>query len=125
MNKFIMIAASAILLLSCEQQADIASRNVSQAADSFQVMRRITVINGITDKVQLSIEGYCSLGNNDGPREITITCRDEHNQYKKDLIQLGDNTTVLTEQLDSVPVSVYRYKVRLNPASIIPDITFQ
>ncbi len=62
-------------LAACSTDADVASKNLSTAADLFQINRRIVFYNGITDKYIMTIEGLCSLGNNDPPRELTVTCK--------------------------------------------------
>ncbi|WP_210209408.1 hypothetical protein [Rhizobium tropici] len=111
----------ATLLSSCND-ADVASHNLSKAADNFQVNRRIVVINGITDNYLLSVEGLCSLGNADKDREISITCKTGPDAYKKFFAGLSDNVTYVVEQLEPMPVSVYRYKVIFKPSVIIPDI---
>ena len=102
--------------------ADVASNNLSKAADQFQIARRIVFYNGITDSYMLTIEGLCSLGNNDGPDELTVTCKCSNNTYKKHFLGLSDNVTYFVEQLNDEPVSAYRYKVIFKPLSIIPDI---
>lgn len=113
--------AGGALITACND-ADVASHNLSQAADNFQVMRKITVINGITDSVILTVEGLCSLGNNDPIKLPSITCKDEKGNFKKDFIGMGDNTTYVIEQLDPVSVSVYHYKVVIKPSVLIPSI---
>lgn len=54
--KYIIILA--ILLTGCSD-ADIASQNISKAADNFEISRRIVFYNGITGEYMLSIEGAC------------------------------------------------------------------
>ena len=87
MNKFraIIVAATAGLLLlsGCSSDADIASHNVSKAADNFEIQRRIIFVNGITDKYLLVIEGRCSLGNFDAERELSVTCKVGEEEYVK------------------------------------------
>lgn len=126
MRKPIMLAFSALAvsgaLLSGCNDADVASQNISTAADNFQVNRRIVVINGITDNYLLSVEGLCSLGNADKAREISITCKTGPGAYKKFFAGLSDNVTYVVEQLEPMPVSVYRYKVIFKPSVIIPDV---
>ena len=102
--------------------ADVASHNLSKAADQFQVARRIVFYNGITDSYMLTIEGLCSLGNNDGPNELTVTCKCAEGKYKKHFLGLSDNVTYFVEQVDSENVSASRYKVIFKPLAIIPDI---
>lgn len=64
MKKYLLVTAmlSLATLAACERPADVASRNLSYAADRFEVIRRIVFFNGITDKYLMSIEGLCSLG---------------------------------------------------------------
>ena len=114
------------IVVGCDRPADVASKNLSLAADNFQIARRIVFYNGITDSYMLTIEGLCSLGNYDSPGELTVTCKvtDERGRtgYIKDFLGLSDNVTYFVEQLDPEPVSTYRYKVIFRPTTIIPDI---
>lgn len=119
------LGTSAVTLVACQNDADVASRNLSTAADNFEINRRITVINGITDKFLLVIEGLCSLGNNDPPRELSITCKTGPGEYKKSFVGLGDNVTYLTEQLEPAAVGVYHYRIVWKPQGVLPDIDFK
>jgi hypothetical protein len=110
---------------SCQPAADVASRNISVAADNFEIPRRISVVNGITDNVSMVMEGYCSLGNSDAPNRLSITCKIGPGQYVKNFLDKSDNTFVLTEQLEAVDVSVFHYRTVFRPQSMIPDIDFQ
>ena len=63
MNKSIIAAGFLMCIgLSGCNDADIASQNLSTAADNFQINRRIVFYNGITDTYILTIEGLCSIG---------------------------------------------------------------
>jgi len=119
-----MIAIAAILLLgiACESEADVASHNVSKAADQFEVMRRIVFYNGITNEYMLSIEGLCSLGNYDKTAELSVTCKIGPSTYKKHFLGLSDNVTYFVEQVDGAKVDSYHYKVFFRPSVILPDI---
>ena len=127
MYKYRTFALSAFILLlgafffGCTD-ADIASRNLSKAADMFEVNRRIVFYNGITASYMLTIEGRCSLGNNDGPKELTVTCKTGPGAYKKHFLGLSDNVTYFVEQLEPSGVDLYRYRVIFKPEAIIPDI---
>jgi hypothetical protein len=112
----------ALTAAACTSEADIASQNVSQAADMFEINRRIVFYNGITGEYMLSIEGLCSLGNHDGPREVSVTCKTGPSEYKKHFLGLSDNVTFFAEQIGSVKASPYQYRVIFKPLSIIPDI---
>jgi hypothetical protein len=115
-------ALFAVVLSACSNDADVASQNISTAADNFQVERRIVFFNGITDKYLLEIEGLCSLGNNDKPRELSVTCKTGPSSYKKHFLGLSDNVSYFVEQVDASNVSAYHYKVTFKPEAIVPDI---
>jgi hypothetical protein len=115
---------SLAVLASCERAADVASYNLSVAADNFEVMRRIVFINGITDKYLLVVEGLCSLGNKDPDRRLTVTCKTGRNDFKKHFLGLSDNVTFVAEQLEPAKVGAFHYRVMFRPQSILPDIDF-
>lgn len=120
----ILCAALAILLagLAACTDADIASTNLSKAADMFEVQRRIVFYNGITGEYMLTIEGLCSLGNNDKPRELSVTCKTGPKSFKKHFLGLSDNVTYFAEQMQAAEVSAYHYRVVFKPAAIVPDL---
>jgi hypothetical protein len=122
MNKLIALLLFVAALAGCMSDADMASRNMSKAADNFEVSRRIVFYNGITGEYMMTIEGLCSLGNNDKSREVSLTCKTSPTTYKKHFLGLSDNVTFFVEQLEPVKVSAYHYRVIFKPASIIPDI---
>jgi hypothetical protein len=115
------IAALAVLSFAgCASDADKVSTNLSKDAEQFRIIRRIVVINGITDKVLLEATGRCSI-ENDGPASsLAITCKDETG-YKKHFVGLSDNTTFVSTQLEGVNVSAFRTKFIIKPENIIPD----
>lgn len=63
--------------------ADVASSNLSKAADNFEVNRRVVFYNGITGDYMLTVEGLCSLGNQDSSGQLSITCKVGPNAFKK------------------------------------------
>ena len=122
MKKLIPIILTAVALVGCSSDADVASRNVSKAADNFEVARRVIFYNGITNDYMLSIEGYCSLGNNDRAGFLSVTCKTGPGAYKKHFLGLSDNVTFFVEQLEAKNVSTSFYRVVFKPSTIIPDI---
>jgi len=125
--KWLMLAtvsALGLVLFGCEKPADVASRNISLAADNFEIARRVSFINGITGDIMLEIEGLCSLGNFDSVGQLTVTCKDGK-EYKKHFLGLSDNVTFVAQQLEGVDVSSFHHRVMLRPQSILPDIDFQ
>ena len=57
----------------CSLDADVASYNLSKAADMFQINRRVVFFNGITDTYMLTIEGLCSI--TDQQNQLEVTCK--------------------------------------------------
>ena len=120
--KTLLTIAAIATLAGCSSDADIASHNMSKAADQFEVTRRIVFYNGITGEYMLTVEGLCSLGNRDKARELSITCKTGPGTYKKHFLGLSDNVTYFVEQLEAKPSNVYHYRVVFKPVSIIPDV---
>ena len=125
MRKLFAILIMLPLLAACERDADVASRNLSKAADMFEINRRIVFYNGITGDYILTIEGRCSLGNFDSAGQLSVTCKTGTSAYKKHFLGLSDNVTFFAEQIEAKDVSVYHYRVIFKPQSIIPDIDFR
>ena len=118
----VLLVLFVVLLVGCQREADVASYNVSVAADQFQINRRIVFYNGINGDYILVIEGLCSLGNYDAAGELTLTCKTGPGQYKKHFLGLSDNVTYFAEQLESAQLDAYHYRVIFRPAQIVPDI---
>ena len=124
MFKKIAILATVVLSLlitGCQRDAQVASKNLSYAADNFQLDRRIVFYNGITGDYILTIEGKCSF-DAVSDRKVDVTCKTSDTEYKKHSLGISDNVTYFSEQLVSKGVSVYQYKVDVRPTTIIPDI---
>ena len=121
MKRLIAMTAAAFLVAGCSD-ADVASKNLSKAADQFEVNRRIVFYNGITGEYMLTIEGLCSLGNHDKPRELSVTCKTGAAAFKKHFLGLSDNVTFFVEQVAPVAASPYQYRVVFKPLAIVPDI---
>lgn len=124
LKRLLAVLGVAGMVAACND-ADIASRNLSQAADNFEITRRVVFYNGITGDYILSLEGRCALGNNDTPKRLTVTCKTGSNAYKKHFLGLSDNVTFFAEQMETANVSAYHYRVTFKPQTIIPDINFR
>ena len=120
MKKITMMILAVGLIFAACSPANVASKNLSQAADAFEIDRRIVFFNGITDTYMLTIEGRCSIF--DDINQLEVTCKIGPEQYKKHFLGLSDNVTYFVEQLESVDVSTYRYRVFFRPSVILPDV---
>lgn len=103
--------------------ADVASKNLSAAADNFEINRRIVFYNGFTGEYMLTIEGLCSKDNSSTDTKLAIICKTGPNEYKKHFLGLSNNVTYFIEQLEPAPASTYHYKVVFKPSVIVPDIS--
>ena len=125
MTKTTAAALAAALIAAGCSDADVASQNLSKAADNFEVTRRIVFYNGITGEYMLTIEGLCSLGNRDAARSLSVTCKTGPAAFKKHFLGLSDNVTFFVEQVDAMPVNTYHYRVFFKPQTILPNIDFK
>lgn len=117
----VSVIALLVLLTGCSNDARVASKNLTKAADNFEVNRRIVFLNGITDSYILNIEGLCSIAGGSGS-QLEVTCKTGPRHYKKHYLGLSDNVTFFAEQLTPNDVSVYHYRVVFKPQSIIPEL---
>jgi hypothetical protein len=118
---FVLAAIAIVGLAGCgSPSADVASENLSTAADNFEISRRVVFLNGITDQYLFTIEGRCSI--KDDGNQLEVTCKVGPDQYKKHFLGLSDNVTYFVEQTAAVDVSTYLYRVIFRPATIIPDV---
>lgn len=120
----LLAGALALGLAGCtHHSADVVSDNLSTEADQFHIARRIVFYNGITGEYMLTIQGLCSLGNNDPARELTVTCKVGPDSYIKDFLGLSDNVTYFVEQTKPGTVSSARYEVIFKPSTLVPDFS--
>jgi hypothetical protein len=121
MKKFITLIVIALVTLNtgCERDAVIASRNLSKAAEMFEINRRVVFYNGITGEYMLTIEGRLSL--EDQGRQLEVTIKTGDSEFKKHFLGLSDNVTYFCEQIEASKVSAYHNRVIFKPQSIFND----
>jgi hypothetical protein len=124
-TKFIRIILAAVLLClglglsACSSAADTANKNLSKAAENFEVPRRIVGINGITDKALFVVEGFCSYETGGGTFEAI--CKEPDGSVTRTTLGLSDNVTFVSTQMGGVHVSLFKSRVIFRPETIIPD----
>lgn len=116
-------------LTACgEDDAKVASENVSKACDNFECNRRIVAFNGITDKYLMVIEGNCSIEDEGVQLEVICKVTDNesgNDEFKKSFLGLSDNVSYFVEQGEPIEASVNHYRVTFKPQSILPDPDFR
>ena len=124
MKKILAIIMAVIIMCTCFAftgctAAENVNHNLSQAADNFQVARKITVYNARTDLIVMEMEGYMSISNN-STSELVVTCRTGADEYKKNYVYLNDYVIYVVEDITGTTTDPYHYKVKFYGA--IPDI---
>ena len=122
MKKFIAIALVLVcmmgVLTGCTEAENV-NYNLSQAADNFEVVRKITVYNARTDMIIMEMEGYMSLSNN-STSELVVTCRTGETEYKKNYVYLNDYVIYVVEDITSTVTDPYHYEIHFYTA--LPDV---
>jgi len=118
----VTVAAVAVLgLSSCTSEAESVNNNLSEDADNFKVARRITFVNGITDRVILEAQGLCSVDPGDAYR-MFVTCKGNDGKYVRHSLGKSDNVFWFVEQLEATDTSTSDYRFVVRPESLIPDV---
>jgi hypothetical protein len=121
-----VIALAALALVAgaagCTSAADTANKNLSKAAENFEVPRRVTGINGITDQVLFTVEGFCSYEVPDS-RTLEVICLVDRasGEVERTTLHLSDNVTFVSTQIGGVDVDLFRPRVIFRPETIIPN----
>ena len=115
----LLIGLSIIVLFAGCTAADNVNHNLSQAADNFQCLRKITVYNARTDLIVMEMEGYMSLSNN-STSELVVTCKTGADEYKKNYIYLNEYVIYVVEDITGTATDPFHYKVHFYTAW--PDI---
>ncbi len=122
MKKVLILLLIMMLLLSstaCVRESDKVSYNLSLEADSFNVVRQLTVINCIQGDVLFQMTGKISIEKNSA-KQLEIMVEDENGNYQKHFVGLSDNVTYTVEQLRGVDVNQYKYTLNYNPKMWMP-----
>jgi hypothetical protein len=128
MKNFVKVLALALVLViigiivmsatSCTAAENV-NHNLSQAADNFEIVRKITVYNARTDLIIMEMEGYMSLSNNSSS-ELVVTCKTGANEYKKNYVYLNEYVIYAVEDITGTVTDPYHYKIRFYTA--VPDV---
>lgn len=122
MKKIIGMVLAVVIALGCMTgctEAANVNHNISQAADNFQCLRKITVYNARTDLIVMEMEGYMSLSNS-STNELVVTCMTGANEYKKNYIYLNEYVIYVVEDITGTATDPFHYKVHFYTA--LPDV---
>lgn len=98
-------------------QAERVSHNLSKQADSFNIVRQLTVINCIEGDVLFQMTGRMSITADTSDNQLEIIVEDG-GTYVKHFVGLSDNVTYVVEDLNlgDNAVSKYKYTLNFNPS---------
>jgi outer membrane lipoprotein-sorting protein len=116
----VLLIVTMVFVLSGCSQADKVSYNLSKEADSFNVVRQVTVINCIGGDVLFQMTGRMSITADTSDNQLEIIVEYEKGQYKKHFIGLSDNVTYVVEDINVTDVSNYKYTINFNPKMWLP-----
>lgn len=102
-----------VILTACTE-AEQATRLVQSQADSFNVTRRLVVVNTRTDTVLYEVIGVFSLSNSQHG-ELQITSQIGENKYKLDYIYLSENITYIVQDVSDQYTDPYHYEFNILP----------
>ena len=116
----IMVAVIITSLVGCSTEAQKVSQNVSQEADNFNVIRRLTVLNARSDKPMFELVSAFSITVDTADNQLEVVCEVGDGKYKKHFIGLNEWTMYVVEDVSGASVSKYHYEVNFLPQSIVP-----
>lgn len=123
MKKIICIFTLCLMtvLFSGCSQAERVEYNLTKEADSFNIVRQLTVMNCIKGDVLFQMTGKMSITADTTDNQLEVIVEDG-NTYVKHFVGLSDNVTYVIEDLNlgANDVSNYRYTLNFNPSMWMP-----
>lgn len=120
LSKLAVLAVSGLVLLTGCSEADKVSENLSQESDNFNVVRKVTVIDAITNDVMFQMSGRMSITADTDDKQLEIVVENDNDKYQKHIIGLSDNVSYVVEDVDVPNVSKYKYEINYNPKMWVP-----
>lgn len=113
------VLATTILALSGCTEAERVSTNLAQESDNFNVVRKVTVLNAITNDTMFEMTGKMSIKADTADKQLEIVVED-NGKYQKHIIGLSDNVSYVVQDLDVKDVDKYHYSINFNPKMWVP-----
>lgn len=103
-------------------EAQRVSRNLSQEAENFNIVRQLTVINCIEGDVLFQMTGRMSITADTADNQLEIIVENDDDTYVKHFVGLSDNVTYVVEDLNlgANDVEKYKYTLNFNPKMWVP-----
>ena len=113
-----MLAATLLALSGCTE-AERVSTNLAQESDNFNVVRKVTVLNAITNDTMFEMTGKMSIKADTADKQLEIVVED-NGKYQKHIIGLSDNVSYVVQDIDVKDVDKYHYSINFNPKMWVP-----
>ncbi|XWX32186.1 site-specific recombination directionality factor RDF [Staphylococcus phage PG-2021_8] len=120
MKKLIIVAILSVFLLGACSQSDRVSSNLTKESDSFNTVRKVTVINAIKQDVIFQMSGRMSIKADKEDNQLEVVVEKKKGEYQKHIIGLSDNVSYVVEDVTTKNVSNYQYEINYNPKMWIP-----
>ena len=113
-----MLATTLLALSGCTE-AERVSTNLAQESDNFNVVRKVTVLNAITNDTMFEMTGKMSIKADTADKQLEIVVED-NGKYQKHIVGLSDNVSYVVQDLDVKDVDKYHYSINFNPKMWVP-----
>ena len=118
-----LVALLMIVTLSgCARDSEVASRNISNDADNFKVLRKITFINTESGEVLYTVEGNMSIKADTGDNQLEITAKTGKDKFQKHILGLSPKTVYIVQQQEWQTTNQYNFKITWKPSTVVPDV---
>lgn len=118
-----LVALLMIVTLSgCARDSEIASQNISNDADNFKVLRKITFINTVSGEVLYTVEGNMSIKADTGDNQLEITAKTGKDKFQKHILGLSPKTVYIVQQQEWQTTNQYNFKITWKPSAVVPDV---
>lgn len=115
-----LLTSMLVATLAGCSQADRVSNNLSQEADNFNTIRKVTVLNAITNDIMFEMSGRMSIKADTEDKQLEVIVEDENGEYQKHIVGLSDNVSYVVQDVTSKNVDNYKYTINFNPKMWIP-----
>jgi len=97
------------------------NKNITKEADAFNVVRKVTVINCISNDVLFQMTGRMSIKADIVDKQLEVIVEHKEGKYRKHVIGLPhEGVTYVIEDLGGAKVSKYNYELNFNPKMWLP-----
>lgn len=117
-----LLCLGLVFLTGCVTDADVASENISQDADNFKVLRKVTFINTVSDEVLYTVEGNFSITADTNDNQLEITAKTGEDKFQKHFLGLSPTTVYIVEQMKWQETNKYNFKITIKPSALVPEI---